>query len=178
MAGGGDGWDRAASWAARRTSWAPELAGRGKLLASSGKFSLASCPLKCNAAASYAVAAISGVSKVPSQIRVFVPGSRISDTHFPHFRLRTPRYAEVAPPLLGLAWSSMVHVKGVVDVGCIFPGYDSWDLVRKATVLFVRYRWHYGFGRSLEGQPYYGVAVAPICCLGSGTDGGTIVIGR
>jgi hypothetical protein len=30
------------------------------------------------------------VEKVPSQIRFFFLGSRISDTHFPHVRIRTP----------------------------------------------------------------------------------------
>lgn len=45
-----------------------------------------------SAAASCARAAISAVGKVPSQIRDFFRGSRISDTHFPQFRIRTPRY--------------------------------------------------------------------------------------
>ncbi|KAJ0826102.1 hypothetical protein HanRHA438_Chr17g0810501 [Helianthus annuus] len=44
------------------------------------------------AATSWARAAISGVSKVPSHILDFFFGSRISDTHFPQLRLRTPRY--------------------------------------------------------------------------------------
>ena len=88
-----------AAWCAAMRMWsALLLTGRGRVLASSGKLSLASRPLKCNAATSYAAAAISGVSKLPSQILVLVPGSRISDTHFPHFLLRTPRYAEEAAP--------------------------------------------------------------------------------
>lgn len=45
-----------------------------------------------SAAASCALAAISGLENVPSQIRDFFRGSRISDTHFPQFRMRTPRY--------------------------------------------------------------------------------------
>ncbi|KAM7490433.1 hypothetical protein LguiA_033354 [Lonicera macranthoides] len=44
------------------------------------------------AATSCARAAISGVVKVPSQIRDFFLGSRISDTHLPQFLIRTPRY--------------------------------------------------------------------------------------
>ncbi|CAH9101947.1 unnamed protein product [Cuscuta epithymum] len=44
------------------------------------------------AATSWARAAISGVAKVPSQMRDFFLGSRISDTHFPHARIRTPTY--------------------------------------------------------------------------------------
>jgi hypothetical protein len=34
---------------------------------------------------------------VPSQMRDFLRGSRISDTHFPHARIRTPRYAGLRP---------------------------------------------------------------------------------
>jgi hypothetical protein len=33
---------------------------------------------------------------VPSQMRDFLRGSRISDTHFPHARIRTPRYDAAA----------------------------------------------------------------------------------
>lgn len=44
------------------------------------------------AATSWALAAISGVRNVPSQMRDFFLGSRISDTHFPQFLMRTPRY--------------------------------------------------------------------------------------
>lgn len=44
------------------------------------------------AATSWARAAISGVGKVPSQMRDFLRGSRISDTHLPQFLIRTPRY--------------------------------------------------------------------------------------
>nr|CAD1824140.1 unnamed protein product [Ananas comosus var. bracteatus] len=66
--------------------------GRGRAAASSGKLRAAAGPLTQSAAASWARAAISGVGKVPSQMRVFFRGSRISDTHFPHARMRTPRY--------------------------------------------------------------------------------------
>jgi hypothetical protein len=41
-------------------------------------------------------AAISGRGKVPSQMRDFLRGSLISDTHLPHARMRTPRYAGAA----------------------------------------------------------------------------------
>lgn len=44
------------------------------------------------AATSWALAAISGVGKVPSHILDFLRGSRISDTHLPQFLMRTPRY--------------------------------------------------------------------------------------
>ncbi|CAA6666028.1 unnamed protein product [Spirodela intermedia] len=44
-----------------------------------------------SAATSCARAAISGVGKVPSQIRDFLRGSRISETHFPQLRILTPR---------------------------------------------------------------------------------------
>ncbi|KAF1865719.1 hypothetical protein Lal_00021719 [Lupinus albus] len=43
-------------------------------------------------ATSCALAAISGVSNVPSQILDFLRGSRISDTHLPQLRFRTPWY--------------------------------------------------------------------------------------
>jgi hypothetical protein len=43
-------------------------------------------------AASKAAAAMAAVAKEPSQMRLFLPGSRISDTHFPHRRRRTPLY--------------------------------------------------------------------------------------
>lgn len=49
-------------------------------------------PFIPRAATSCALAAISGVGNVPSHIRDFFRGSRISDTHFPQFRMRTPRY--------------------------------------------------------------------------------------
>ncbi|KAK9167720.1 hypothetical protein Scep_002911 [Stephania cephalantha] len=67
-----------------------ELEILGNMFTDSGKLSLALRPRKCSAAKSYAVAAISGVSKLPSQILVFFPGSLISDTHFPHFLFLTP----------------------------------------------------------------------------------------
>ena len=76
----------AAAW----TSRAEEEAGRGKEEASSGKLRMAELPLMLKAATSWARAAISGVAKVPSQIRDFLRGSRISDTHFPQVRILTP----------------------------------------------------------------------------------------
>lgn len=55
-----------------------------------------------NAATSCARAAISGVENVPSQIRLFFLGSRISETHFPHARIRTPLYTGCLLSSLGL----------------------------------------------------------------------------
>ncbi|WVY90412.1 hypothetical protein V8G54_035926 [Vigna mungo] len=49
-------------------------------------------PFMLSAATSCALAAISGVGNVPSHILDFFRGSRISDTHFPQFLMRTPRY--------------------------------------------------------------------------------------
>lgn len=55
-----------------------------------------------SAATSCALAAISGVENVPSQIRDFLRGSRISDTHLPQLRIRTPRYTGCLLHSLGL----------------------------------------------------------------------------
>lgn len=76
----------AAAW----TSRGLEEAGRGKEGASCGKLSIAEFPLMHKAATSWALAAISGVGKVPSHILDFFLGSLISDTHFPQFLIRTP----------------------------------------------------------------------------------------
>lgn len=65
--------------------------GRGSDPASSGKLSIADVPLMLRAATSWARAAISGDGKVPSQMRDFFRGSRISETHLPQLRIRTPR---------------------------------------------------------------------------------------
>lgn len=78
----------AAAWTSRGES----EAGRGREPASSGKLRMAELPLMLRAATSWARAAISGVGKVPSQMRDFFRGSRISDTHLPQFLIRTPRY--------------------------------------------------------------------------------------
>ncbi len=77
----------AAAWTSRGAS----EAGRGRELTSSGKLRMAELPLMLKAATSWARAAISGVGKVPSQMRDFLRGSRISETHLPQFRMRTPR---------------------------------------------------------------------------------------
>ncbi|PPD82210.1 hypothetical protein GOBAR_DD20833 [Gossypium barbadense] len=77
----------AAAW----TSRGANDTGRGKELASSGKLRMAELPLILKAATSCARAAISGVGKVPSQMRDFLRGSRISDTHLPQLLIRTPR---------------------------------------------------------------------------------------
>ncbi|URE01874.1 hypothetical protein MUK42_11320 [Musa troglodytarum] len=75
-------------------------AGRGSCVASSGKLRCADWPLMVSAATSWARAAISAVGNVPSQILDFFLGSRISDTHFPQLRIRTPRYTGCSPSLL------------------------------------------------------------------------------
>ncbi|KAL7150774.1 hypothetical protein ABFS83_05G135900 [Erythranthe nasuta] len=78
----------AAAW----TSRGLRETGRGRAAASSGKLSVAEAPLMLRAATSCARAAISGVGKVPSHMRDFLRGSRISETHLPQLRIRTPRY--------------------------------------------------------------------------------------
>lgn len=78
----------AAAWMSR----GEREAGRGREAASWGKLRMAELPLMLSAATSWARAAISGVRNVPSQMRDFFLGSRISDTHFPQFLMRTPRY--------------------------------------------------------------------------------------
>jgi len=86
----------AAAWTSRG-----ELeAGRGSEAASSGKLRMAEEPFMVSAATSCARAAISAVAKVPSQMRFFFRGSRISDTHFPHVRILTPLYTECLWSLL------------------------------------------------------------------------------
>ncbi|RYR20830.1 hypothetical protein Ahy_A03g014458 [Arachis hypogaea] len=49
-------------------------------------------PLMARAATSWARAAMSGVAKVPSQMRFFLRGSLISETHLPHALILTPLY--------------------------------------------------------------------------------------
>jgi hypothetical protein len=90
----------AASAAAAWTSLGAAVAGRGRSFASSGKLRCAARPLIASAATSWARAAISAVAKVPSQMRDFLRGSRISDTHLPQARMRTPRYVGWCPSLL------------------------------------------------------------------------------
>ena len=82
----------AASAAAACTSRGANDTGRGSEEASSGKLRMAPFPFMLSAATSCALAAISAVGNVPSHILDFFRGSRISDTHFPQFRMRTPRY--------------------------------------------------------------------------------------
>ena len=72
-------------------SLANEEAGIGYVRIELGKLSAVSGPFRAIAATSYAAAAISGLAYVPSQMRVVLRGSRISDTHFP-LRDRIPRY--------------------------------------------------------------------------------------
>lgn len=62
----------------------------GKLRRRSRKEELG--PRKKKRAVSCAAAAASGVAYEPSHRRSPVPGTRISDTHLPHFRRRTPLY--------------------------------------------------------------------------------------
>ena len=85
--------EEAAAWeAAAWMSRGANEAGRGREWARSGKLRMAEEPLMVRAATSWARAAISGFEKVPSQIRDFFRGCRISDTHFPQLRIRTPLY--------------------------------------------------------------------------------------
>lgn len=87
----------AAFVAAACTSRGLREMGRGSKLASSGKLRIAELPLMLKAATSWARAAISGVGNVPSQMRDFFRGSRISETHLPQFLMRTPRYTGCLP---------------------------------------------------------------------------------
>jgi hypothetical protein len=91
----------AAAWAAAAWMSAGEVdAGRGSSCAWPGKLRCAARPLMASAATSWARAAISAVGNVPNQMRDFFRGSRISDTHFPQLRRRTPRYDGCLKPLL------------------------------------------------------------------------------
>ncbi|KAF2304168.1 hypothetical protein GH714_028212 [Hevea brasiliensis] len=69
-----------------------------------GKLNLAVRPRKQKSAASKACAAFSAESYDPNQIRSLLFGRRISDTHFPHLRLRTPLNLE---SLLSVGFSAM-----------------------------------------------------------------------
>jgi hypothetical protein len=75
---------------------------------------LARLPRNPSAATSYARAAASAVSKVPSHTRAALCGSRISAAHFPHGRCRTPRYRlRGALPLLLPALVSAEDGEGI-----------------------------------------------------------------
>lgn len=94
----------AAAWMSR----GEHVSGRGSRPAIFGKFRIADWPLMVSAATSWARAAISGVAKVPSQMRDFFRGSRISETHLPQLRFRTPWYTGCLLHSLGLlarAWT-------------------------------------------------------------------------
>ncbi|KAK3039238.1 hypothetical protein RJ639_027942 [Escallonia herrerae] len=78
-------------------SFASVEAGIGSRQAESAKLRQADFPLRAIAATSWALAAISAVGNVPSQILVFLLGSRTSQTHLPEFLLLAPR------SLLGVA---------------------------------------------------------------------------
>nr|KYP74918.1 hypothetical protein KK1_007614 [Cajanus cajan] len=73
-------------------SLASAVAGTGNRHAESAKLRQADLPRSAIAATSCARAAISAVGKVPSQILVFLLGSRTSHTHLPESLLLTPRY--------------------------------------------------------------------------------------
>ncbi|BAS77777.1 Os02g0230875, partial [Oryza sativa Japonica Group] len=94
------GCSAAVSWnaAPNTSSAASSSSSRGSSTIASSSSSAAPAPLTPPAAASWARAAISGVGNVPSQMRDFFRGSLISDTHFPHARIRTPRYDGCLPP--------------------------------------------------------------------------------
>lgn len=81
-----------ASSAATCMSSAEDDLGRGRRQAESGKLREAKRPLSARAATSWALAAISGVGKVPSHILDFLRGSRTSHTHLFPFLCRTPLY--------------------------------------------------------------------------------------
>lgn len=106
----------AAAEAAACMSLGDELAGLGRIVASSGKLRWAERPLMASAATSCARAAISGVWKVPSQILDFFLGSRISDTHFPHCRIRTPRYVGCSLLAADLAFLVLAGSVGSLSV--------------------------------------------------------------
>lgn len=74
-----------------RTSLPAAGAGSPVLLLWTGKFVLALRPLISTAASSYALAASSAVSKVPSHTLLLRRGCLISETQEPQWRCRTPR---------------------------------------------------------------------------------------
>lgn len=83
----------------------------GKAGAGAPKLVLAFGPRRLRAASSYARAASSAVSKVPSHFRVFFHGSRISAANRPHGLLRTPlKCASLAPP--PLTWAECLGWAG------------------------------------------------------------------
>ncbi|EYU29278.1 hypothetical protein MIMGU_mgv1a014180mg [Erythranthe guttata] len=83
----------------------------------SGKLRVAEAPLMLSAATSWARAAISGVGKVPSHIRDFLRGSRISETHLPQLLIRTPRYTGCLLLLLAVAVLSRILLIFLPDSG-------------------------------------------------------------
>ncbi|XP_024317198.1 uncharacterized protein LOC112271682 [Brachypodium distachyon] len=107
----------AANAAAAWTSLGAGDAARGRSLARSGKLRAARAgPLMASAAASWARAAMSAVGKVPSQMRDFFRGSRISDTHFPHARIRTPRYVGCFPSLLRFRFFFLASPSSIISI--------------------------------------------------------------
>lgn len=82
---------------------------------------MAVLPFMLRAATSCALAAISGVGNVPSHMRDFLRGSRISDTHFPQLRIRTPLYT-------GCLLESRFRF-ALLDSGSLFLAYERefWD---------------------------------------------------
>lgn len=80
----------AAEEAAVCMSRGEHVRGLGRREAMCGKLRMADLPLMERAATSWARAAISGVAKVPSHMRDFLRGSRISDTHLPQLLILTP----------------------------------------------------------------------------------------
>lgn len=89
----------------------------GTALTFSGKLSFALLPLNLNAASSYALAAASSVSNVPSQTLAALCGSRISAAHFPHGLCLTPLYfLLLSPPPGGFSVTAVVTAVTVVVV--------------------------------------------------------------
>lgn len=82
-------------------------------------------PRMDRAALSYAKAASSAVSKVPSQCLSLVEGSRISAAYRPHGLLRTPRY--LPPHAVSCFCSCVVAVPVLVVAVCFFFALDDDD---------------------------------------------------
>uniref|UniRef100_A0A8R7Q949 Uncharacterized protein n=1 Tax=Triticum urartu TaxID=4572 RepID=A0A8R7Q949_TRIUA len=92
---------------------------------SAGKLRTAAPPRMANAAWSYASAAASGLSKVPSHTRTpFRVESRISAANLPHGRFRTPRNARPTPSATLPSSSASCFASAVV--GAAAACWTSW----------------------------------------------------
>lgn len=97
----------------------------GTALTFSGKLSFALLPLNLNAASSYALAAASSVSNVPSQTLAALCGSRISAAHFPHGLCLTPLYFLLLSPPPGGGGVSVTVVATAVTLVVVEVGASS-----------------------------------------------------